>query len=280
MAIDDGDDRGQLRLPRRLVLKSLAAGVGLWDQACGAPLEQPAHQSHAIATAEPIESRIRRENRLLGTSDYLLRNPARSSEVEGYASVCSAIAGDQVDISVSVNRAQGVRWDLYRVGYYQGHGARLIESGSAVRVAVKVLPKADPQTGLLECAWPATFSLTIDAAWLTGYYLLKLTNDDGFESYVPLVVRETGRTAPLLMQASVTTWQAYNLWGGINLYVNHLTDLRRSMVRAVIRSASIAPMVPTWTSATSSIRWCAGSNSKAMTSRTSPTSTSIARPSC
>ncbi|MEO8901036.1 MAG: N,N-dimethylformamidase beta subunit family domain-containing protein, partial [Polyangiaceae bacterium] len=78
----------------------------------------------------------------------------------------------------------------------------------------------DPNTGLVECAWSKTFSFVIDPSFVTGYYLIKITTDDGFESHVPFIVRETGRTSPLLAQASVTTWQAYNIWGLVNLYSN------------------------------------------------------------
>jgi len=225
-----GSDRGdgeKPRLARRLVLKSLAAGAALWQPACGAPpTEASAIGTHRIVPAKPIETPIRIENRLPGTRDFALQRPAYERQVEGYASTTSARLGDAVRIAVNVSRAQGVRWDLYRIGYYQGLGARLVSSGPAVQVGPQPEPSINPSTGLLECAWATAFELIVDASWLSGYYLLKLTSDDGFESHVPLVIRESGRTAPLLMQANVTRWQAYNLWGGINLYVNVLPEPR------------------------------------------------------
>jgi len=174
----------------------------------------------------PIETPTRIENRLPGSDSFALTNPARDREVEGYASTTSASVDDTVEIAVSVSRAQGVRWDLYRIGHYQGLGARLVSSGAAVNVVPQPEPSTAPSTGLIECSWATAIKLTVEASWLSGYYLVKLTTDDGFEAHVPFVIRESGRTAPLLMQASVTTWQAYNLWGGINLYVNHSADPR------------------------------------------------------
>jgi DNA-binding beta-propeller fold protein YncE len=225
MAMDHGGNEGEPRVPRRLLLKSLAAGAVLWEPGCGAPpAESPLLKTHGIGVAKPLETPIRVENRLAGSAAFVLARPAVNHEVEGYASTTSASAGDSVDLCVNVNVTQGVRWDLYRIGYYQGLGARLIDSGQKVRVSPQTLPSANPHTGLLECAWPVTFSVVIDPGWLTGYYLFKLTNDAGFESYVPLVVRESERTSPLLVQASVTTWQAYNRWGGMSLYVNRLAD--------------------------------------------------------
>lgn len=222
MRSNDGNG-DEPRVPRRLLLKSLAAGAVLWEPACGdPPSETPAVGTHRIAPAKELETPIRVENRLEGSDAFALSKPSLQGEVEGYASTTSAGVGDTVEIFVNVSRAQGVRWELYRVGYYQGRGARLISSGAAVEVVPQPEPSVSEKTGLLECDWAKAIAFTVEEGWLTGYYLLKLTRDDGFESHVPLVIRESGRTAPLLMQASVTRWQAYNLWGGINLYVNHL----------------------------------------------------------
>lgn len=225
MGSDNGGKEEGPHVPRRLILKSLATGAVLWEPGCGAPpAESPRVQTHSVAAAEPLETPIRIENRRPGTTAYVLSRPAQANEVEGYASTTSASAGDSVDLCVNVTVAQAVRWDLYRIGYYRGLGGRLVDSGQRVRVSPQAMPTADPHTGLLECGWPVTFSVVIDPSWLTGYYLFKLTNDDGFESYVPLVVRESERRSPLLVQASVTTWQAYNNWGGISLYYNRLPD--------------------------------------------------------
>ena len=208
------------------MLKSLAAGTVFFDAACGSPaLEHAAAiQAHPVAIPRPIESPIRIENRLIGSNAFGLVRPALTNEVEGYASHTSAVAGESISVMVSVDHAQGVRWELFRIGYYQGLGARLVLSGSTPKVSPQVAPSPDPHTGLLECAWDKAFSIVIDPSWITGYYLIKLTNDAGFESYVPFIVREAQPRAPLLAQASVTTWQAYNMWGGLSLYFNRIPD--------------------------------------------------------
>jgi sugar lactone lactonase YvrE len=207
-----------------MLKSSLAAGSALLDNACTAhgiarPKSASGHPGSSPTLGEPP---IRAENRLPGTDAFALRRPALANEVEGYASLTSAVASDSVEIKVNVDRAQQVRWELYRIGHYQGLGARLIASGPAVAVSPQPPATVSPHTGLMECAWQTAFSVVIDPAWVTGYYLLKLTNEAGFESYVPMIVRESGRRAPLLAQASVTTWQAYNLWGGLSLYVNRM----------------------------------------------------------
>ena len=61
-------------------------------------------------------------------------------------------------------------------------------------------------------------ALRIDKSWPPGMYLLKLVGDAGQQQYVPLCVRDDASTAAYVLQNSVTTWQAYNLWGGYSLY--------------------------------------------------------------
>jgi hypothetical protein len=169
-------------------------------------------------------SAIAIENARTGTDAWALEQPATNHEVEGYASTTSAEAGDTVSVSVDVSEAHDVRWELYRVGYYGGSGARLVDAGAPVHVEPQGACPADPDTGLIECHWAAVFSIDVQSDWVTGQYLLELIRDDGFDSYVPFVVRESGRRAPLLVQSSVTTWQAYNPWGGADLYMNQLAN--------------------------------------------------------
>jgi hypothetical protein len=217
-------DRGEgtaALLNRRLVIKTLATSAVLLESACSDP--GLAATVHDVALPHLHSSPIRTENLLPGDAGFAVVNPG-DSKCEVYCSVTSAVASDTVDVFVSTDHTQGVRLDLYRIGYYQGLGARLVSSLSN-GTATPQTPyfSLDKNTGLVSCDWSKTFSFEIDPSWVTGYYLIKITNDDGFESHVPFIMRESGRTAPLLAQASVTTWQAYNMWGDVNLYGN-LTD--------------------------------------------------------
>ena len=54
--------------------------------------------------------------------------------------------------------------------------------------------------------------------WPQGIYVLKLVGSNGAQSYVPLTLRDDASHAALVIQNSVTTWQAYNDWGGYSLY--------------------------------------------------------------
>jgi hypothetical protein len=52
-------------------------------------------------------------------------------------------------------------------------------------------------------------------------YLAKLSASNGDKSFIIFVVRNDGGTEPILFQTSVTTYQAYNAWGGVSLYTNN-----------------------------------------------------------
>ena len=72
--------------------------------------------------------------------------------------------------------------------------------------------------GTVSCPWSPTLTLNITKDWLPGCYLLKLVGDGGEQQYVPLTIRDDASMASFVIQNSVTTWQAYNLWGGYSLY--------------------------------------------------------------
>jgi hypothetical protein len=79
-----------------------------------------------------------------------------------------------------------------------------------------VTAQNDPNFGMTECQWTPSYTLNVPTSWTTGDYLVKLTRQDGLklESYMTFVVRDDSSTAPIVYSMDVTTWQAYNFWGG------------------------------------------------------------------
>jgi hypothetical protein len=79
-------------------------------------------------------------------------------------------------------------------------------------------PALTAATNMVATHWRPSLRLTVGAAWPPGDYLLKLVAVSG-QRYLPLTVRDDSSRAALAVMNAVTTWQAYNLWGGRNLYV-------------------------------------------------------------
>ncbi|REK89441.1 hypothetical protein DY245_15790 [Streptomyces inhibens] len=113
--------------------------------------------------------------------------------------------------------APGFRVAAYRVGWYRGAQARLVWRSDRVAGQRQRRSRPLPGTRTVRADWRRTLDVRAHG-WPPGAYLLRLDAEHGHQRYVPLIVRSAhtaGRTA--LMHA-VTTWQAYNAWGGYSLY--------------------------------------------------------------
>jgi hypothetical protein len=125
--------------------------------------------------------------------------------------------GDSVVLYVSTT-APTYAVELYRMGYYGGTGARLVWTSPAQNGQVQPEAVVTPDINMVHTSWAPSLTVRIDPSWPPGDYLFKLVSANGPQSYVPLTVRDDASHSALLIQNSVTTWQAYNLWGGYDLY--------------------------------------------------------------
>lgn len=167
----------------------------------------------------PPPNPIELENAASGAVGWRLQRPAGRGEIEGYALAGSAAAGETVPIAVSTSAAGAFSWTLYRLGHYGGAGAREVARGGPLPAAPQPACTPARGTGLVACGWTASFTLALDPAWVTGLYALKLTRADGYDAWVPLVVREASPRAPVVVVVPTATWQAYNAYGGESLYL-------------------------------------------------------------
>jgi hypothetical protein len=91
------------------------------------------------------------------------------------------------------------------------------------------MPAPDPSTGLIECRWRDPYAVQIPVDWTSGVYVAKLTsNDTKSQIYMIFVVRDDARQSDFLFQSSVTTFQAYNSWGGKSLYPHSSSEGRQA----------------------------------------------------
>lgn len=162
-------------------------------------------------------SLIRVESERPGTLSWMpqklriVPGTGRCPWIEGWCSQLSATSGDAVEFFVSADPPSAFTIDLYRMGYYQGTGARLMTSLGPLEGRSQAVPEPGGMR-VRECRWQASARVTIPDEWLSGVYVGKLTRlDDGIESYLVFVVRDQ-READLLVQCSDFTWHAYNTW--------------------------------------------------------------------
>src|SRR6195256_5819555 len=100
--------------------------------------------------------------------------------------------------------------DVYRMGWYQGLGGRLMQSVGPLQGVAQPACPADATTGLIECNWTAAYTLTVPTTWTSGVFMVQLTNAQGYQNYITFVVRDDARVADIMFQQSVATYQAYN----------------------------------------------------------------------
>jgi hypothetical protein len=172
----------------------------------------PALLSPSRADAATGSNPVVDENQLPGTAQWQLTKEADDvgKQIKGYASATSVNVGQSIDFFVTVKPAQTYTIDIYRIGYYQGLGGRLVQHVNPLAGVVQPGCPMDTTTGMISCNWSLGYQLAVPTTWTSGIFLAKLTNANGFQNYIPFVVRDDGRGADLLYQQSVSTYQAYN----------------------------------------------------------------------
>ena len=104
------------------------------------------------------------------------------------------------------------------MGWYGGMQGRLIWTSGETASTWQLDMSTDSTTKMSRALWVPSLTITIDNTWPTGSYLLKLVSSTSEAHYVPLTVRRDSTSASLVVVSAVTTWQAYNPWGGCTLY--------------------------------------------------------------
>src|SRR5438309_5481367 len=180
-----------------LVLSTVACGIGL----SAGPVAAQSNPS-VIGNQQP------------GTSQWRIpfgsAAPDGGGQIKGYASATSVNKGQNITFNVSVNPAQTYTIDVYRLGWYQGLGARLMQHIGPLSGVQQPTCPTDATTGMIECHWTPGYTLATQTSWTSGIYLALLKNAQAYQNYIVFAVRDDSRIAALLYQQPVTTYQAYN----------------------------------------------------------------------
>ena len=134
--------------------------------------------------------------------------------VHGYCWPRSANAGDHVALHASATSGT-IDVEVARIGAER----EVVHSASGLAVGDHPVPDDASASG---CEWPVALDLAIGADWASGYYEVQLTaRKDGQESVdrAFVVVRPAvDSDRSMLLVLGTNTWDAYNDFGGFNLY--------------------------------------------------------------
>ncbi|MEV6580010.1 DUF4082 domain-containing protein [Streptomyces sp. NPDC051582] len=187
----------------------------------------PSSVAGAADPCGPGTNAIVCENSKPGTpmSDWF--SPSAYGDIKGFSAQTSVQAGETVQFKVQSPTAYRV--SVYRLGHYGGDGARLMSTAAqaAQTYPANFAPGGNPRscttkaaTGLVDCGnWPVTATWTVPADAVSGLYIANLDQADGNGVMpYPFVVRNDASHSDVVVQTSDQTWQAYNNYGGQDLY--------------------------------------------------------------
>ena len=156
------------------------------------------------------------ENARPGDPHWEIRHLGAEHEIEGYAGKASVLPGESFPLFVSTT-SSGYQVTAFRMGWYQGDGARQVWQSGPLRGHQQNDPVLAGATNMVKTDWDPALDVPTDD-WPAGSYLLRLDADSGAQRYVPVTVRSASTAGKVVLKNGVETWQAYNTWGGYDLY--------------------------------------------------------------
>ena len=209
---------GEPKVSRRLVLGAIPFLGGCSIAQDPAPSTS---SSAGTGTAQPhlTPARdpgwVRTENERPGDQAWRLEKVARNAELGAFCDRVSVLPGESVGLRVS-SVLGPVTISAHRLGWYAGSRAREVwRSTEPVAAAEQPKPVKD-RFDVVGTHWAET--LKVDTTgWPEGSYVFKIAAG-GKSCWTPLTVRTADPRGRLVLINAVTTWQAYNQWGGHSLY--------------------------------------------------------------
>ncbi|TAZ69205.1 DUF4082 domain-containing protein [Rhizobium ruizarguesonis] len=206
---------------------TITKGVGtLSGSVTTPPSTQPSTQrslttQNLAAAAAAASNAIVLENQKQGNpeSEWGI-DGAGSTNIEGFATDISVDNGKTVSFKINTN-STNYRIDIYRLGYYGGMGARKVATMQHTGLQTQPNPLRNATTGTVDAGnWAVSASWTVPDDAVSGVYIAKLVRQDGTsgENQIPFIVRDDASQSDIVFQTADETWQAYNGWGGANLY--------------------------------------------------------------
>jgi hypothetical protein len=156
------------------------------------------------------------ENTLAGDPNWKIRHLGPPNAMLGYTGQASVLPGEAITLYASTT-ARSFTVSAFRMGWYHGDLARLVWRSSSVPGHQQRKPTLVSPTNTVQTEWEP--SLTVPTHdWPPGSYLLRLDAESGAQRYVPVTVRSATTAGKIVIKNGTETWQAYNTWGGYDLY--------------------------------------------------------------
>jgi hypothetical protein len=156
------------------------------------------------------------ENSRPGDPGWQVTHRGTPEAMLGYAGQASVLPGETITLYASTT-ARSFRVRAYRMGWYGGDQARLVWTSPSTRGHRQRPPVLIQPTRTVEARWGPSLRIPTEG-WPEGSYLLRMDSEAGAQRYVPITVRSASTAGKIVIKNCTETWQAYNSWGGYNLY--------------------------------------------------------------
>ncbi|MGO8961980.1 MAG: N,N-dimethylformamidase beta subunit family domain-containing protein [Streptosporangiaceae bacterium] len=212
---------GQRSGPSRRRFIGLAAGAA-GAAAAAVAADKLASSGSGAKAADAAQHRPARrhrqvsENSLPGNPRWRIRHLGKPDAMLGYAGQASVLPGEPITLYASTT-ARSFTVSAFRMGWYGGDLARLVWKSGTVRGHQQRAATFIEATRTVEARWDASLIIATHH-WPEGSYLLRLDSEAGDQRYVPVTVRSASISGKTVIKNCVATWQAYNTWGGYDLY--------------------------------------------------------------
>jgi hypothetical protein len=179
-------------------------------------------QGGTIVADPPVTNPIAAENQLPGTpmSVWWVDPGSDSTKLEGFTTAMGTNVGGTVQFKIDNLTGSGnYTVSIYRLGYYQGDGARLITTiNHTGSVIAQPNPITNLATGEVDAGnWSVTDSWAAPTTAVSGVYVANVTQGNQVFQ-IPFIISDPNSTSAILFQTNDETWQAYNSWGGADVY--------------------------------------------------------------
>jgi hypothetical protein len=156
------------------------------------------------------------ENSLPGDPNWGISNLGQPNDMLGYTGQASVRPGEPITLYASTTAPSFVV-RAFRIGYYGGDNARLVWTSSTTTGRQQAQPAVSSDTNTVSCSWEPSMTISTDD-WPEGSYLLRMDSETGPQRYAPVTVRSATTAGKTVIKNSTATWQAYNTYGGYDLY--------------------------------------------------------------
>lgn len=190
------------------VLLSLVTACSSGAAPAGGATPRPSRPTAASSAPAPVRS--------FAVRSFAVRHRGSDAAIEGFASRTSVRSGEAVDLYVST-LAPSYRVQAFRIGGEGGTLGELVWTSPTQVGRRQTRTRTLAATGTVSAAWAPSLRLQT-RGFPPGDYLLRLEASTGAGRFVPLTIRFGSARGRVVLVNAVTTWQAYNGWGGATLY--------------------------------------------------------------